>query len=71
MDVGELIARHMQMVAKKSKFSYPSEFLCKYEHHITDKGKLDNLQYGLRKKANRFKKRSVRYPTANITGIKL
>jgi hypothetical protein len=71
MDVGELIARHMQMFAKRSKFSYPSELLCKYEHHITDKGKLGNIQYGLTKKANRFKKRSVRYPTTNTTGIKL
>jgi len=71
MDVGELIARHMQMFAKRSKFSYPSEFWCKREHFMTEKVKLDRLEYGFRKKSNRLKKRSVRYPSANITGIKL
>ena len=72
MDWDGLITRHMKTLKKKSKFTYPEEELNKKEFMLNSRStKLNWLEHGIRKKFQRLKKRSIRYPLRNLTGIKI
>lgn len=71
-NVDQLITRHMKALKKKSKFTYPEEIFNKNEFMLNSRStKLNWLEHGIRKKCQRLKKRSIRYPLRNLTGIKI
>ena len=71
MDIGKLIAAHMAKFRSKAKFAYPEEYLSRLDRYLSNPAPLTDQGFLFRKKIGRLRKRTVRYPNSNITGIKI
>lgn len=71
MDIEKLIAEHMVKFRRKAKFTYPDEYLSRLDRFLSDPTLLTGKGLLFRKRIGILRKRTVRYPNSNITGIKI
>lgn len=71
MDIEKLIAEHMVKFKRRDKFAYPEEYLSRIDRFLSNPALLNGEGFLFRKKIKRLRKRTLRYPNSNMTGIKI